>query len=555
MFYPVRLAFPLIVALLAAGCGRKEPAPGATPQKGKEPASTTMSANAPMIWRVGNGTEPQDLDPQVVTGVPEHKLIMAIFEGLLAENPRDLSPEPGIAERWEVSADGLVYTFHLRADAKWSDGTPIDANTFLRSYQRILTPALAAEYAYLLHYVRGAKDYNEGKVTDFAQVGFKARDARTLEVTVNTPTPFLLKLIASHYSWYPVPVHVIEKFGGIAKKGTAWTRPGNLVASGPFMLKEWRQQQLISVVRNPHYWDRARVKLDEIHFLPVENQDTEERMFRTGQIDMTHELPVAKIDVYRRENPEALRTDPYLGIYFYRFNHKRPPLNDRRVRRALALAVDREALVKNVVRGGQRPAYAVTHPDTAGYTPLAKLSGTVEEAKKLLAEAGFPEGRGFPKLELLYNTSQNHRLIAEAIQQMWRRTLGIDITLRNEEWKVYLDSTDALNYDLQRGGWIADYVDPHVFLEIWASKNLNNDTGFANAQYDTLLEQALRAPDQKSRYDIYQKMEALLVEELPVLPIYYYTSVKALSPRVKGYYPTLLDNHPYKYIWLEAGGK
>ena len=508
-----------------------------------------------MIWRVGNGAEPQDLDPQVVTGVPEHKLIMAIFEGLLAENPRDLSPEPGIAERWEVSADGLVYTFHLRADAKWSDGTPIEASTFLRSYQRILTPALGAEYAYLLHYVRGAKDYNEGKVTDFSQVGFKAPDARTLQVTVNTPTPFLLKLIASHYSWYPVPVHVIEKFGGMARKGTAWTRPGNLVASGPFMLKEWRQQQLISVVRNPQYWDRAKVKLDEIHFLPVENQDTEERMFRTGQIDMTNELPVAKIDVYRRENPAALRTDPYLGLYFYRFNHTRPPLNDRRVRRALALAVDREALVKNVVRGGQRPAYAITHPETAGYTPLARLSGTVEEAKKLLAEAGFPEGRGFPKLELLYNTSQNHRLIAEAIQQMWRRTLGIDITLRNEEWKVYLDSTDALKYDLQRGGWIADYVDPHVFLEIWASKNLNNDTGFSNARYDALLEEALRAPNEKARYDIYQKMDALLVEELPVLPIYYYTSVKALSPRVKGYNSTLLDSHPYKYISLEPAGK
>jgi len=350
-------------------------------------------------------------------------------------------------------------------------------------------------------------------------------------------------------------VHVIEKFGGMARKGTAWTRPGNLVASGPFMLKEWRQQQLISVVRNPQYWDRAKVKLDEIHFLPVENQDTEERMFRTGQIEMTNELPVAKIDVYRRENPAALRTDPYLGLYFYRFNHTRPPLNDRRVRRALALAVDREALVKNVVRGGQRPAYAITHPETAGYTPLARLSGTVEEAKKLLAEAGFPEGRGFPKLELLYNTSQNHRLIAEAIQQMWRRTLGIDITLRNEEWKVYLDSTDALKYDLQRGGWIADYVDPHVFLEIWASKNLNNDTGFSNARYDALLEEALRAPNEKARYDIYQKMDALLVEELPVLPIYYYTSVKALSPRVKGYNSTLLDSHPYKYISLEPAGK
>jgi oligopeptide transport system substrate-binding protein len=283
----------------------------------------------------------------------------------------------------------------------------------------------------------------------------------------------------------------------------------------------------------------------------VENQDTEERMFRTGQLDITYELPLAKIDVYRRENPAALRTEPYLGVYFYRFNLKRPPLSDRRVRRALALAVDRESLVQNVTRGGQAPAYSVSYPGTAGYSPRARLSGTVEDARRLLAEAGFPAGRGFPRLELLYNTSQNHRIIAEAIQQMWRRHLGIDISLRNEEWKVYLDSQDAMNFDLQRGGWIADYLDPHVFLEIWASSNLNNDTGFAHPDYDRLLAQALAAPDDATRYERYQQLDALLVEELPVLPLFYYTNVRAVSPRVRGYHHTLLDNHPPKYVWLE----
>jgi oligopeptide transport system substrate-binding protein len=274
-------------------------------------------------------------------------------------------------------------------------------------------------------------------------------------------------------------------------------------------------------------------------------------MFRTGQLDTTYELPLAKIDVYRRENPAALHTDAYLGVYFYRFNLKRPPLQDRRVRRALALAVDRESLVRNVLHGGQAPAYGVSYPGTAGYTPRAKLTGTIAEAQQLLADAGFPGGRGFPKLELLYNTSQNHRVLAEALQQMWRRTLGIDLGLRNEEWKVYLDSQDAMNFDLQRGGWIADYLDPHVFLEIWASGNLNNDTGFAHAGYDALLQAALRAPDEKTRYELYQQMDAILVDELPVLPIYFYTNVRAVSPRVKGYHHTLLDNHPYKYVWLE----
>jgi oligopeptide transport system substrate-binding protein len=532
------------------GCGRKDSAPSGA---AAAPAAGTAGAtpSSAMIWRIGNGTEPQDLDPQIVTGVPEHKILMALFEGLVTENPKDLSPEPGVAEKWELSPDGLVYTFHLRAGAQWSDGTPLTATTFVRSYQRMLTPALGAEYSYLLHFVKNAKAFNEGKLTDFSQVGFKAVDDRTLQVTVASPTPFLLKVIASHYSWFPVPIHTIEKHGGLTRKGTAWTRPENIVGNGPFVLKEWRQQQLISVTRNPRYWDRARVQLDEIRFHPVENQDTEERMFRTGQLDMTYELPLAKIDVYRREFPEALRIDPYMGVYFYRFNVERGPLKDKRVRRALALAVDRESITKNVVRGGQAPALNLSYPGTAGYTAQARLTGTIDDAKKLLAAAGYPEGRGFPKLELLYNTSQNHRVIAEAIQQMWRRTLGIDITLRNEEWKVYLDSQDNRNFDLQRGGWIADYVDPHVFLEIWTSKNLNNDTGWGHPDYDRLHDAALRAKTQDERYAIYQQMDAILVEEMPVLPIYYYTRVVAMSPKVKGLYPTLLDNHPYKYIHLE----
>jgi oligopeptide transport system substrate-binding protein len=536
------LACLLAVMALLAGCGKSDPAAAA---KSNLTKSGTLPPNTLLF---GNGTEPQDIDPQIVTGVPEHKILMALFEGLVTENPKDLSPEPGCADRWEISPDGLVYTFHLRGDLKWSDGTPLTAGTFIRSFQRMLTPSLAAEYSYLLHFVTNAKDYNEGKIKDFSQVGFKAPDDRTLVVTLNSPTPFLLKIIASHYSWYPVPIHVIEKFGGLDRKGTAWTRPGNFVSNGAFKLKEWRQQQVLIAERNPNYWDRQTVKLDAIHFLPVENQDTEERMFRTGQLDMTNELPLAKIDVYRKEYPHSLRTDPYLGIYFYRLNNTRPPLNDKRVRRALALAIDRESLVKNVVRGGQQPAYSISYPGTAGYTPEAKLTGTVEDAKRLLAEAGFPNGQGFPKLELLYNTSQNHRVIAEAIQQMWRRNLNIDIGLRNEEWKVYLDSQDNKAYDIERAGWIADYVDPHVFLEIWGSDNLNNDTGFANAQYDDLLQQALRAKDDTERYAIYQKMDALLVEELPVIPIYFYTRVAAMSPKVKGYYPTLLDNHPFKYV-------
>jgi len=477
---------------------------------------------------------------------------MALFEGLASEDPHDLHPVPAVAESWEISPDGTVYTFHLRASAKWSNGDPIVADDFIQSYKRMLSPALGSEYSYLLWFVVGAENYNKGKLTDFAQVGFKALDNRTLQVTLKNATPYLLKIIASHYAWTPVPVKVIAKYGALDRKGTGWTRPDHFVGNGPFLLKEWLPNQKIVVVRNPNYWDAKTVKLDEIHFYATEDISTEERMFRSGQLDKTNELPNAKIDIYRKQYPEVLHIEPYLGLYYYRCNVTRPPLNDKRVRKALALALDRESLVRNVTRGNQRPAYAVSYPGTAGYSPKAQLTGGLAEAKRLLTEAGYPDGKGCPPIELLYNTSENHRAIGEAIQAMWRKGLGIEITLVNQEWKVYLDTQHVThNFTLQRSGWIADYVDPHVFLEIWQTGGGNNDTLWSSPEYDQLLQRALAAKNDTERYSIYQKMDAILVDECPVIPIYYYTRVYALSPKVKGYWPTLLDDHPYKYIYLE----
>jgi oligopeptide transport system substrate-binding protein len=442
--------------------------------------------------------------------------------------------------------------FHLRENAKWSDGTTITADDFIQTYKRILSRSLASEYAYLVYdYVVGAKDYYDGKLTDFAGVGFKAVDEHTLQVTLKSPTPYLLNIIAGHYAWNPVPVKVIARYGPIDQQRTNWTQPGHIVGNGPFILKEWRPNQKIVVVRNPNYWDAATVKLDAIEFYPIEEIATEERMFRTGQLDMTNDMPTAKIDVYRKEHPESLRIEPYLGIYYYRCNVLRPPLNDKRVRQALALALDRESLVRNVTRGGQRPAYSVSYPDNAGYTSRSQLTHDVAEARRLLAEAGYPDGKGCPPIELLYNTSENHRAIAEAIQAMWRKNLGVELRLVNQEWKVYLDMQHTTNFTLERAGWIADYVDPNVFLETWVTGNGNNDTNWSNAEYDRLYAAALASKTTQERYENYQKLDAILVDEVPIIPIYYYTRVHAVSPRVKGYYPTLLDDHPYKYIWLE----
>jgi oligopeptide transport system substrate-binding protein len=534
------LAAALGGALLGSGCRR--PA-----------AATAAAAPVRQVLRFGNSAEPQDLDPQNIQGITELNIVLALFDSLVEMDPHDLHPVPGQAETWEISPDGLTYTFHLRANLRWSNGEPLTADDFIQSYRRILTPTFAAEYAYLIYYyVQGAKEYYDGTLTDFSRVGFRAPDARTLVVSLKQPTPFLLKIIACHYVWDAVPVKTIARFGPVGQKGSHWTRAGNLVGSGPFLLTEWIPNQRIVVARNPYYWDAGQVKLDGIEFYPIDDQNVEERMFRTGQLDLTFDFLPNKLDTYRRDHPDELRIDPWLGIYYYNFNVTQPPFTDPRVRRAFALAIDREALVKDVMRGGQAPAFAASYPGTSGYVPRAHLTGGVAEARRLLAEAGFPGGRGLPPIELLYNTNVAYnRAMAEAIQAMWRQNLGAAVTLTTQEWKVYLDSMQTGHYQIARAGWIADYADPHVFLEIYGTGNGNNYTRWSNAGYDRLLHDALLAPDEAARYEIYQKMDAILVRECPIVPLFYYTKTYALSPRVHGWWPTLLDEHPYKYVFLQ----
>jgi oligopeptide transport system substrate-binding protein len=529
----------LLGSIALAGCHKSGPVP-----------ASSAGATAPLsVLRVGNGSEPQELDPQAMQGSVEHRLAMALFEGLLTEDPVDLHPVPGVAQSWEISADGLSYRFHLRPNAQWSDGEPLTADDYVASYRRMLSPRMASEYAYLLYnFIAGADDYYHGKITDFGQVGVHAIDPHTLLVQLANPTPFLLRIIACHNAWDVVPTKVIARYGPPEARGTGWSK--HLVSNGPYRLKQWLPGEKIVVERNPHYWNNAATKLDQIEFYPIDDIAAEERMFRTGQLDVTYEMPRAKVEVYRKSHPDQLFESAYLGTYFYRFNCKRAPFTDARVRRALALAIDRERIVRDVTKGGEEPAYAVSYPGTAGYFPHAKLVGGVAEARQLLAAAGFPDGRGFPSITLLYNTQQMHREVAEAIQAMWQRNLGITIQLRNEEWKVYLDAQHTHDYDLERAGWVADYVDPHVFLEIWETGNGNNDSQWSNPEYDRLLHRALAARTDAARYAIYQRMDEILVEECPVLPLFYYTRVYLKSPRVTGWTPTLLDDHPWQSVGL-----
>jgi oligopeptide transport system substrate-binding protein len=529
----------LLALILHAGCGRRE--------------TRVEFGNREQVLYKGNGTEPAELDPQIVTGVTEHHTIMALLEGLVTEDPVDLHPVPGVAQRWDISADGRIYTFHLRKDAKWSNGDPVTAQDFLESYKRILTGSLASEYAYMHFVVANAEAYNQGKITDFSQVGYKALDDHTFQITLTEPTPYFLSLM-NHTSWFPVHLPTLRKYGKPYERGNKWTRPGHYVGNGPFVLHDWKVNTVVVAKKSPTYWDRARVRLNEIRFFPIDSADTEERAFRSGQLHITETIPLSKIEVYKRKQPELIHIEPYLGIYFYRINVTKPPLNDKRVRQALVASIDREAIVEKITRGGQLPAYHFTPPGTAGYQSRSRITNDLARAKKLLAEAGYPEGRGFPKVELLFNTSEAHRSIAEAIQQMWKVNLGIDVQLVNQEWKVYLDSQHTLNYQLCRAAWIADYVDPNSFLDMWLTGGGNNDTGWSNAEYDRLIAQAARESNPERRSEIFQRAEALLLDELPLIPIYFYTRVGLRRPEVKGYYPNILDNHPYKYIYLEEAG-
>lgn len=526
-----------LLAVMLVGCGRPETRVAIGDREG--------------ILHRGNGAEPQDLDPHTVTGVPEHYIIAALLEGLVSGEGKELTPTPGVAERWEMSEDGKVYTFHLRADAKWSNGEPVTAHDFVRSYRRMLAPTLASEYAYMHFVVKNAEAYNKGDLKDFNEVGYKAVNDRTLRVELVGSTPYFLSLL-NHYSWYPVHIPTIEKHGPPDKRGNRWTRPENFVGNGPFVLAEWKILHRLVVKKSPTYWDRDTVKLKEVRFYPMESFDAEERAFRAGQLHMTYEAPLPKIESYRKRNSPLLRIDPYLGTYFYRLNTTRPPLNDPRVRRALALALDREGVANNIRRAGEAPAYRLTPPGTAGYTCRTEVRTDPEAARKLLAEAGFPDGKGFPRLQILFNTAETHKAIAEAVQQMWKNHLNIDLEIVNQEWKVYINSVSTLNYDIARYGWIGDYIDPNTFLDMFMTDSGNNKTGWSNKEYDRLINEAARTPGKAERLELFQKAESILLGEIPIIPIYHYTLPYFLQTNVKNWDPTMIAYHPWKHVYLET---
>ena len=502
------------------------------------------------IFHFGNGSEPQGIDPHIVTGVPEHHLLISLCEGLTASNPKGGQNLPGAAESWDISEDGTVYTFYLQKNGKWSNGDALTAHDFAWSWQRLLTPSLGSQYPDMLYYVKGASDFHNGITDNFNDVGVEVVDDYTFRVHLNNSTPFFLGLL-NHYSTWPVHKESVLKHGTIDDRNGQWTRPGNFVCNGPFNLKSWELNSRIVVEKNPLYWDSNVVQLNEIHYYPVQNVMTEDRMFRAGQLHLTSTLPSQKCPVYIEENNPDLRVDPYMGTYFYRLNTKNPVLTDVRVRKALAFAIDRKKLVEKVTKCGQIPAYSFTPPGSAGYEPDTVIPFNPELAKQLLVEAGYGPGNEFPKLEILFNTNEDHRKLALAIQQMWQQNLGVDIVLVNQDWKVYLAREMIGDFQVSRAGWIGDYEDPNTFLDTLRPNRGNNKTGWENQDYDLLIEQANSENNQDVRYELLRQAENILIDEMPIIPLYTYVKSYQLSSDVKGYYPNYLDHHHPKYIYLE----
>lgn len=512
--------------------------------------SRVEQGNMDGIFHVGNFAEPQTLDPHIHTGVPENNISMSLFEGLVSAHPETLEPMPGVAERWDISEDGKTYTFYLRKNAKWSDGTLMTAEDYVWSWERASSPMMGNEYAYMLFIIKNAEAWGTGKLDDFSEVGVKAIDSHTLQVELENPAPYFLSLL-NHHSLYAVPKHVVLAHGNMTDQYTQWGRPGNMVSNGPFMLTEWKIYHQISVERNPHYWDADNVKLNGIVFYPVENFTTEERMFRAGQLHKTYEIPLDKVPHYRENEPEKFVNNAYLGTYYYQFNVTRPPFDDVRVRLAFALAIDRDTIASDVMHGVVDPSYTLTPPGVGGYYPPKLISYNPEEAKRLLAEAGYPNGEGFPEVELLYNTNESHRKIAVAIQQMWNTKLNVSIGLVNQEWKVYIDSRNRLDYDIARAGWIGDYVDPMNFLDLGLSTNGNNRSGYVVPEYDQMIMQTIpsaRTPEERNKR--FFDAETRIMTDLPFVPIYTYKTKYLAHPSVKNLHKNYQNYYFYKYISL-----
>ncbi len=498
------------------------------------------AASSDHVLRISQRNEPATLDPQRATLPDEFFIIRALGEGLLTPNPDGGAPLAGAAEKYEISPDGLTYTFHLRAGAKWSNGDLVTAQDFAWSIRRELSTATAAPKAALFFPLKNAADFYHGRVADFAAVGVRTPDAHTLRLELAQPDADFPAMVASG-PW--IPVHQASAAG----PGPAPFRPENYVGNGPFTLADWSPNQHLIVRKNPLYRDAAAVKLDAIRFLAFDNGDSEERAFRAGQVDVTMAVPFTKLAGYRAASPAVLHTAPLHETRYLVLNTTRPPLDDVRVRRALALALDRTTLVEKVVQSGQ-PARSFIPPGLGGYEPRAQITEDAAEARRLLADAGFPGGHGFPRLEL--TTWPVNLAQLEAIQQRWARELGLEVTLAAREARTHLAALATGDFALAYMTAIPDYDGASDLFQRLQTGHPDNYPRWSNPEYDRLVAAAGRLGSVAARSAAYQSAEQLLLADMPVIPLYFNAQNFLVSPAVQGWRADRLWTRYYRNLSL-----
>ncbi|EKP95408.1 ABC-type oligopeptide transport system, periplasmic component [Thermaerobacter subterraneus DSM 13965] len=531
------LAGVVLVALILGGCG----SPGSGGSGGEE-----------QVLNDNIGSEPPTLDPALMTDLTSFQIVNSVMEGLTRIGPNGV--EPGMAAEWGVSDDQMTYTFHLR-DAVWQNGDPVTAEDFVYAWLRVLNPETGAPYAYQLYYIKNAEAYNSGEITDPSQVGVKALDEKTLQVTLESPTPYFLSLTA-----FPtlMPVHKATVESNPDWAGEAATYVGN----GPFKIAEWVHDSHIDLVKSDTYWDKDTVRLEKMHIVMVNEGATAETMFANGELDSNGSLNPQ--DIPQLLASGEAKTSPIISVTSIYFNTRKAPFDDPRVRKAFTLALDRKAIVEQILKGGQKPALAfvpfgipnpVTNQDFREEGGDYFQDADVETARRLLAEAGYPDGQGFPKVTYLYNDNDTNRALAEAYQQMWKQNLGVQVELQSMEWKVFLAAQKQGDYDLSRGNWVGDYLDPMTFLDLWVTGGGNNRVGWSNAQYDRLIEEAKATGDQQVRFQNMHEAEKILMDEMPIGPIFFGVNVYQEKPYVKGVFRTALGTTDYKWAYIEGKGQ
>ena len=497
-----------------------------------------------------NGNEPESLDPAIVTAVPDMRIAKALFEGLARLSGKTGRPEPGLAERWDISSDGRTYTFYLRTNAAWSTGEPITSADVAYSWLRALNPATASDYAGQLFYIHNAEPFYNQALKDPSDLGIRALDARRFQVTLDYPLAFFLDLCC-------YPTLAVVPRGAIEKFGDRWVTHQPLPASGPFELVTWRLNDKVRLRKNPYYWDAANTRSEVIDLLPVASPNTALNLDQTALADVVWDkdlVPVELMDVLSKK-PD-FHNFSFLGTFFYRFNVTRRPFDDAKVRRAFALATDKEQIVRKLTFGGEKPASHFVPDGVANYKSPVGMGYNPQLARQLLAEAGFPGGQGFPSLQYMYFAAAGggakiQEKIAVELQDMWRKELGVNIGLRQIERKIFYSAQSRLDYDLSASSWVGDYDDPNTFLDMFEAASGNNRTGWKNARYDDLVGRANREPELQRRAQLFYEAESILItEQAPIVPVYFYAGFCYFDDRkIKGIYPNLLDEHPLQDIW------